>query len=368
MIRAAIIGFSHMHVNEVALYITKQPDFELAAAADVRSDTEQIPNLRYTPGWNLENIRNNYCDCIYDDYREMLDKVKPDIAFILTENCQKPAVVEECAKRGINVCIEKPIAVSYEEAKKIQESVEKHQIQAVVNWPVVWRKYVHRMKAALDRKIVGEPIKLRYINGHTGPLGKGAKHRGVTENAEEMTDEQRGKTWWHQLSHGGGVFLDICCYGCLFSKWFLGDGEESVVSYGANLNTPFGDTEDNFAAIIKYADKMSVIEGTWTTPRAVIPSGPMVVCTEGVIFCTGGAENAPDVKAYDIYGNEVEIPEIEFQEKYNNMPFHYANHMATGDSIHEMLTLETNMQVMAMLDAAIRSSASGKSEPVFKAQ
>jgi hypothetical protein len=107
---------------------------------------------------------------------------------------------------------------------------------------------------------------------------------------------------------------------------------------------------------------MSVIEGTWTTPRAVIPSGPMVVCTEGVITCTGGAENQPDVKAYDTYGNEVEIPEIEFTDKYLNMPFHYANHKTTGEPIHEMLTLEKNMEVMALLDTVIRSSESGKSE------
>ena len=362
MIKAVIIGFSHMHVNEVALYISEQKDFVLAAAADVESCVEKIPMLRYTPAWNLENVRKNYCSNIYDDYKKMLDEVKPDIAFILTENCQKPEVVEECAKRGINVSIEKPIAVNYSEAEKIQKSVEKYGIEAVVNWPVVWRPYIHKMKAALDSKIVGEPIKLRYINGHTGPLGKGAKHRGVSENAEEMTDEQRSKTWWHRLSHGGGVFLDICCYGCLFSKWFMGDGEKSVLSYGANLNTPYGDTEDNFAAIIKYDRKMSVIEGTWTTPRAVIPSGPMVLCTEGVILCTGGAENSPDVKAYDMYGNEVEVPEIEFDEKYKNMPCQYANHVNTGEKIHDMLTLDTNMEVMAMMDAVIKSSGSGKEE------
>ena len=47
-----------------------------------------------------------------------------------------------------------------------------------------------KMKAALDSKLVGEPVKLRYINGHTGPLGKGAMHRGVSDNAEEIADEK----------------------------------------------------------------------------------------------------------------------------------------------------------------------------------
>ena len=364
MIKAVIIGCSHMHVNEVALYISECDGMELVAIADVKSQTEEIPPLRYTPVWNMENVRNNYCSNVYEDYIQMLETEKPDIAFILTENAQKPQVVEECAKRGVNVSIEKPIAVSLDEAKKIKASVDKYGIEAVVNWPVAWREYLHRMKAAIDAKLVGEPVKLRYINGHTGPLGKGARHRGVSANAEEMTDEQRGKTWWHKESLGGGVFLDICCYGCFFTCWLMGKEPKSIFSMGANLNTPFGDTDDNFAATIRYDGKMSVIEGTWTTPRAVIPSGPMVLCTDGVIMCTGGAENAPDVKAFDMYGNEVKVPEIDFGAELKNMPCHYTNAKNNREAIFEMLTLDANMEVMAILDAAIKSSKSGKEEPI----
>ena len=363
--KAVIIGFSHMHVNEVALYISEREDMELCGIAGVPSKAESIPALRYTPEWNLCNVRDNYCSNVYEDYKVMLDEIKPDFAFILTENGQKPDVVEECAKRGVNVCIEKPIAVSLAEADRIKASVDKYGITAVVNWPVVWREYVLKMKAALDAKIVGEPLKLRYINGHTGPLGKGAKHRGVTENAEEMTDEQRAKTWWHKAELGGGVWLDIACYGCFFTRWFMGKGAKSVIGMGENLNTPFGNTDDNFAAAVKYDGKMSVIEGTWTTPRAVIPSGPMVLCSDGVIMCTGGAESAPDVKAYDIYGNEVEIPAYSLEEKYKNMPCHYANHIKTGEPIHEMLTLDANMRVMAILDATIRSSRDGEEAKII---
>ncbi len=364
MIKSVIIGFSHMHVNEVALYISEQPSFELVAVADVPSVAEKIDALRYTPDWNMENVKTNFCANVYEDYKQMLDEVKPDIAFILTENGQKVEVVKECAKRGVNVCVEKPIAMTLEEAKEMQAAIKEAGIEAVVNWPVAWRPYLHKMKKALDANIVGEPIKLRYINGHTGPLGKGAQHRGVSAKAEEMTDEQRSKTWWHQEKLGGGVFLDICCYGCFFTKWLMGDGEQSVLSYGANLNTPFGDTADNFAAIVKYGDKMSVLEGTWTTPRTVIPSGPMVLCKEGVIMCTGGAENAPDVKAYDIFGNEVEMQECEVSDDYKNMPWHYAAHVNEGKPIHDMLTFDTNVEIMAILDAAMKSSQSGKEEKI----
>ena len=363
MIKAVIIGFSHMHVNEIAMYIKEQADFELCAAADVPSEVEDIPPLRYTPKWNLQNVKENYCPNIYDDYRQMLDEVKPDIAFILTENCQKLDVCLECAKRGVNISIEKPIALSLDEAKKIEESVRKYGIEAYVNWPVAYRPYLYKFKAAADSGIVGKPVKLRYINGHTGPLGKGAKHRGVSAKAEEMTDELRGKTWWHRESHGGGVYLDIACYGCYFSDWIFGKGC-SVIACGENLNTPFGDTDDNFAAVIKYDGKMSVIEGTWTTPRAVIPSGPMLLCTDGVIVCTGGAENAPDVEAYDIYGNKVEIPNAEIGAEFKNMPEMYAHHKKTGEPVYHMLTLAENMKIMEMLEAVIKSSQSGKEEKV----
>lgn len=363
-IKAVIIGFSHMHVNEVALYIQNCPDMELLAVADLPSVSAQIPPLRYTPAWNLQNVTTQYCANVYTDYERMLDEVKPDIAFILSENVQKPDIVEACAKRGVNVSIEKPIAVSMEEAERICRSVEQYGVEAMVNWPVVWREYVLRMKAALDAGIVGEPLKLRYLNGHTGPLGKGAKHRGVSERAEEMTDAQRAQTWWHQSARGGGAYLDICCYGCFFSRWFLGKEAQTVMSMGANLNTPFGDTEDDFGALIRYDGKLSVVEGTWITPRAVIPSGPMVICSDGVIVCTGGAENAPDVKAYDTYGNEVAIPAYTLEEQYQNMPMQYAHHVRTGEALHEMLTLDANMEVMAILDAAIRSNRSGREEKV----
>lgn len=72
MQKAVIIGFSHMHVNEVALYLSEQPEFTLVGAADVESSAERIPSYRYTPLWNLENVRVNYCSVIYDDYKKCL--------------------------------------------------------------------------------------------------------------------------------------------------------------------------------------------------------------------------------------------------------------------------------------------------------
>ena len=360
--KAVIIGFSHMHVNEIAQYITQTDGFELIGIAKAPSDTAKVEPLRYTEEWNFSNVKENYCANAYEDYREMLEELTPDYAFILSENRQKLEIAAYCAKKGINLCIEKPMALNAKEAREIADTASEYGVKLFINWPVLWRPYLHRLKSVLDSGIVGNPIKMHYLNGHTGPLGKGARHRGVSANAEEMTDEQRASTWWHQKRCGGGVYLDIACYGCLFTEWFLGEGAKSISAIGDCLNTPFGDTHDNFAAIVRFNDKMSVIEGTWTTPRAVIPSGPSLVCTEGAVICTGGAENAPDVKAYDIYGNEVEIPEFALGDEYTNIAAHIMHHETTGAPVQSMVTPEENIKVMKLLETVERSAYSGNSE------
>ena len=142
----------------------------------------------------------------------------------------------------------------------------------------------------------------------------------------------------------------------------LGDGAKNVIAHGDCLNTHFGDTHDNFAAIFSFEDKLSVIEGTWTTPRAVIPAGPSLVCTDGAVMCIGGAENAPDIKAYDIYGNELETPSFVLGNEYKNIAEHIMHHEKTGDDVETMITAEENIKIMRLLEAVERAAYSGNSE------
>ena len=361
-IKAVIIGFAHMHVNEIAEYITTQPDFKLIGFADVPPDTPENTSARYTRAWNISNNSEKFGINPYDDYRKMLDELKPDIAFILCENAKKPDVVLECAKRGINVCIEKPMAVSLEAAKKIEEIVKKYNIEAIVNWPVIWRPYIHKGIAALKSGVIGKLIKAFYINGHTGPLGKGAKHRGVSEKAQEMTDEERASTWWYKSETGGGALLDIGCYGCFFNEWVrdADDKPISVMAFAGNYNTPFMDSPDNMAGIIEYKDSFGVVEGTWTVPQASLPTGPIYMGTEGVIYCTEEKE----IEIMNVYGEKIDVPEYEITPHISNIADHYAYCKKTGTPLIKTVTLDFNIRLMALIDAAIKSTKSGKKEKI----
>lgn len=362
MIRAVIIGFAHMHVNEIALYISNEKDFELVGFADIPSIQPELTTARYTRHWNLENNVKKYGITPHEDYKKMLDELKPDIAFILCENSLKPEVVLECAKRGVNVSIEKPMAVNYAEALKIKKTVEKYNIEAIVNWPVIWRPYIHKQIAAFKSGIVGNLIKGYYINGHTGPLGKGAKHRGVNETAQEMTDEERASTWWYKSETGGGAFLDIGCYGCFFNEWIREENDRplSVVAFAGNYNTSYMDAPDNVACIIEYKNSFGVVEGTWTTPQLSLPTGPIYSCSDGVLLCTPDKE----IKAMNLYGEEIELPTFEEPPHILNIADHYAYCKREKKPFLKPITLDFNIKLMSLIDSAMRSSVLGKKEKV----
>lgn len=364
MIKAVIIGCAHMHVNEIALYISEQDGIELVGCADVPPEQPEKVRARYTRGWNLDNIREHYCPVIYDDYKAMLDELSPDIAFILCENAKKPEIVEEVASRGINVSIEKPIAVSLAEAKKIEASIEKYHVEAMVNWPVVWRPYMTQMITAYRSGLIGELKKLYYINGHTGPLGAGAKHRGVSEKAEEMTDDERSATWWYQKKQGGGAILDILCYGMMYSALLQKDAPISVQAWAGNLNTPYSDAEDNVSAIVRYPHTVTVAEGTWTIPQLVLPAGPVLVGEKGILY-TKKENGVSETLAVDMYGNPLPLPDVSDSLSYmKNIAAHYVHAKTTGTPLTTEITLSQNMKVMALLSAAQRAAESGNPEAV----
>ncbi len=363
MFKAVIIGFAHMHVNEIAQYIDECPDFTLAGMADVPPETPENTQARYTRAWNIKNNSEKFGITPYEDYRVMLDEIKPDLAFILCDNASKPLIVEECAKRGVNVSIEKPMAVSLADTLKIKASVEKYGIEAVVNWPVIWRPYLLQQLAALESGVVGKLIKAFYINGHTGPLGKGAKHRGVSEKAQEMTDEERASTWWYKNETGGGAFLDIGCYGCFFNQWARDNATDkplSVMAFSGNYGTPYMNAPDNMAGIIEYKDSYGVVEGSWTVPQASLPTGPVYLCTDGVLFCDADKR----VVAMNSYGEVIPLPDYEIHPAIKNLPDHYAYCKREGTPFIKTVTLDFNIQLMALIDAALRSAESGKKEEI----
>ena len=55
---------------------------------------------------------------------------------------------------------------------------------------------------------------------------------------------------------------------------------------------------------------------------------------------------------------------MELPDRFRNMAWHYAAHRLKGAPLHPTVTLEQNVQVLALLDAAMISAKSGREELV----
>jgi hypothetical protein len=69
-----------------------------------------------------------------------------------------------------------------------------------------------------------------------------------------------------------------------------------------------------------------------------------------------------DVAEYDDYVEGDPLP-----EGRTTLAEEFIHHLETGDPLHPTLTMDFNLEAMAILDAGIRSAASGKIETVNNA-
>src|SRR3954471_6072379 len=59
------------------------------------------------------------------DYREVLDRTRPDVAHVCTPHDQHADVVIDCLERGVNVLVEKPLAHTVAEGERVIAAAEK---------------------------------------------------------------------------------------------------------------------------------------------------------------------------------------------------------------------------------------------------
>src|SRR5207245_3070495 len=81
------------------------------------------------------------------DLEEMLKKTHPQAVLAYTNTYDHRRVVEICARHGVPVMMEKPLAVSLEDARAIARAANQAKIQVLVNYETTWYR---RNQAAYD--------------------------------------------------------------------------------------------------------------------------------------------------------------------------------------------------------------------------
>ena len=104
----------------------------------------------------------------YTDYREMLEKEKPDFVDIITPPPTHLEMCKAAADLGINVICQKPFAPTFKEARQIVDYANKAGIRFMVheNWRFQpWHREIRKL---LDDGAVGDKIHSLYFRSRMG--------------------------------------------------------------------------------------------------------------------------------------------------------------------------------------------------------
>jgi predicted dehydrogenase len=159
---------------------------------------------------------------------------------------------------------------------------------------------------------------------------------------------------------------DYCCYGAMVSRWYVGEPAVAALGMRANLDSQWGNTDDNAAMLVRYPSAMALLEGSWTTHHHGVPTGPIVYGTTGTLVVDRHA--GEPVVRLERGGDDTTVYQPEpLPEGRRTIAEEYIHHLETGEALHPTLQMENNLEYMAILDAGIRSTQSGQLEMVDSA-
>jgi predicted dehydrogenase len=187
----------------------------------------------------------------------MLDAVRPRAVAAFGSIAEHVAVVEAAACRGIHVMVEKPLAFSPEDARRIEDLAKQHRIHVLTNYETTWYPSGYAAyKLVHDKEAIGPIRKLIIRDGHFGP-----KELDVPpEFLSWLTDPEE---------NGGGALIDFGCYGANLATWLMsGELPQSVTAVTQQLkeDATYARVDDEATIILTYANAQAIIQGSWNWP------------------------------------------------------------------------------------------------------
>lgn len=335
-VRLAIVGLNHDHVWGLLQDLKHAPQANLVAIADTHP--ELIAKARSRVGPNVK---------FYSNYVEMLDQVKPDGVIITTETDHHLAIVRECAKRHINVEMEKPMSTNGADAREMLRLARAAHIVLMVNYVNNWFPSTQRMYREVKAGQLGPVDKIVVQFGHQGP--------------REIGVSKEFAAWLYDpVKNGGGALMDFGCYGAALSVWLEGMPDQ-VFARSLTLKTSqHNRVEDDAVILLEYPRANAVIEPSWDWPYTMERievfglRGSLLGLPNGLLY---RAYNA-SASAAQPDGEPVSLASLPLLA--SNPMAHYAHLIQTHTPTEGILSGKVNVEVNEILDAAKQSIRTGK--------
>ena len=334
-----IVGLVHGHVEGFFQQSLRNRNIEIVGI--VEPDGQLVS--KYAAQYGLDRR------LFSSDLEEMLTRVHPQAVLVYTNTYDHRRVVEICARHGVHVMMEKPLAVSFEDALAIEKAARTGKIQVLVNYETTWYASNRAAYDLVHDKALGEVRKVVVHDGHSGP-----KEIGVgPEFLSWLTDPKL---------NGGGALFDFGCYGADLMTWLM-DGErpQTVTAVTQQIKPDvYPRVDDEATIILTYPKAQAIVQASWNWPferKDMEVYGQkgyaITVRRDDIRVRRGGNSNQQESREEQIAAKPLPAP-------YDNSLSYLRAVLVDGMKPDGPSSLEINLTVTEILDAARRSAATGK--------
>ncbi len=332
-LRVAVAGLVHGHVEGFFEHSLHRADIQLTGIAE---PNQQLA-LGYATRFGIDHA------LLFSDLETMLKKTHPQAVLAYTSTFDHRSVVEICARYGVAVMMEKPLAVSAKDAHAIAEAAHRGNIPVLVNYETTWYRSNHAAYDLAHEKKIGEIRKIVVHDGHQGPKEIGVQPEFLAWLTNPDLD-------------GAGALYDFGCYGADLATWLMDGRRPTTVTAVTQHIKPdiYPLVDDEATIILTYPRAQAIIQASWNWPfsrkdlEVYGQTGYAITVRESDIRVRQGDEDEKQVEA-----KPVSAPNNDSLSMLRAV-------VLKGQAPDEPSSLESNIIVAEILDAARRSAASGK--------
>lgn len=334
-LRVGVAGLTHSHVHWI-LGRPERGDIQLVGIAEPNKALAE----RFLKQHGLP------MSIWFATIEEMISATRPEAVTAFGSIFEHLAVVKACAPRGIHVMVEKPLAVSVDHAKQMQALAKQYNIHLLTNYETTWYATNHKAHDLVEQNELGKLRKVVVHDGHEGP-----KEIGVnSEFLDWLTDPKQ---------NGGGAVVDFGCYGANLITWLANGERPSAVMAITQQFKPdiYPKVDDEATIVLEYSGMQGIIQASWNWPFG--RKDMEVYGATGYVV----SDNRSNMRIR-LKGEEKERSEVlsDRQTPYDD-PFAMLAAVVQNRitlPAFDLSSLENNMIVVEILEAAKQSARTGK--------
>ena len=267
----ALIGCGRIAVNHIKA--VRNNHLELVAVCDILPEKMETLLAKY-------DLQNDVSIARYTDYKKLLaEHPELQLISIATESGLHAEIALACIDAGVNVIIEKPMAMNMADADEIIRRSEAKHVKVAACHQNRFNVAVQELRHALEA-------------GRFGRLSHGSIH--VRWNRDHGYYDQA--SWRGTWAQDGGCLMNQCIHGIDLLRWMLGDEVDEV--YGATRQQfhDYLEAEDVGLAVVKFKNgAIGTIEGTTNVYPKNLEETLYVFGEKGTVKLGGTSTNNIDV-------------------------------------------------------------------------